>query len=887
MCCIIRKVFLITLIIVFILNNNILHLGDTDKPHKYYYTTSTLRSSATVNSEAGSKSLLQRFRDWSEKRRQDKRDRKIRDLVNLILSGGKVYINTIWRGLHAEDGELMSVDFGSTRQYPEVKIDTREEIEIKGPEDLEKVILLLRTKYSSSETSVFWTDKLHTYVGSSERTHLTREDLEDIIKTMQNFTPKSSSSGKLTPEQLEEDYGFNAEWFNEIQQAYKRGDLSVAKAKFPEGGVVTPYSEESRRFLPVEGTSEHRALSQKGGEAIAEGKLAVIALNGGIATRFRGASEDTDVKGLFKLLSLPSHDPSVLRSFMELKLAHTRWARQHFKGKIPQILLDSYFTDADTRAFLATSAYDDMEEGENLFIYNAGTSKRIIPTVADLLTAYKDKASEEQIATWAENAGQVFQPKEWIEGYNPAGHGEAIVALFESGLLDKLIDQGVEYLWFSNIDNLGGTIDPAILGELIESDKQMLTELAEKYTGDKGGAPALVNGRMQLVEQFAMPSDLDQSALPDFNPATYVVKTQALKILRDRLLKDLPVYVSMKEAQVTDEAGNKIKRPVAQFERLLGDLTAVLDSTYLTIDREKRFFPIKSIDDLDAGQNILLSVQAEGAEDVEVYVDGEKLTELTKQEDGTFSAKPFLKAGSYLITYRSDGINIKEESVTVKPKRDRLRDLLDQKVEFKSMKSSSSGIALPEIDIERIKLAAEVANLTDTTGLIAYNDMTLSKPQREMMQSLIGEGTQGLAELEAKLGCKVKLMSQNSIEDNINTIIISTEDLSGFGFKSVKHFRIDQTQIDTSYVAITPLIAIAKGLLGLSNKTDQPKLYTALKTALGSLSQGLLNSAEIENAITAYINGNPMFIKLPPAVSYDYDKLEQLQRQALLVLIAA
>ena len=202
-------------------------------------------------------------------------------------------------------------------------------------------------------------------------------------------------------------------------------------------------------------------------------------------------------------------------------------------------------------------------------------------------------------------------------------------------------------------------------------------------------------------------------------------------------------------------------------------------------------------------------------------------------------------------------------------------------------KTSSAGTALSERDIERINLAAEAANLTDIVGVIAYNDMTLSKPQRETMQSLIGQGTQGLVELEAKLGCKVKLMSQNTIEDNANTIIISTEDLTGFGFKNVKYFRIDQTQIDTSYVAVTPLIAIAKGLLGFSNKTDQPKLYTALKTALSSLSQGLLNNTEIENAIAAYINGNPMFIKLPPAVSYDYDKLEQLQRQALLVLIAA
>jgi hypothetical protein len=200
-------------------------------------------------------------------------------------------------------------------------------------------------------------------------------------------------------------------------------------------------------------------------------------------------------------------------------------------------------------------------------------------------------------------------------------------------------------------------------------------------------------------------------------------------------------------------------------------------------------------------------------------------------------------------------------------------------------RTSSSGTTLAAKDLEAVKLAVEIANLSDATGTIVYNDTMLSSKQQQILQGLIGIGTQGLTELEAKLGCKVKLLSQGGIVDNARTIIISSEKLSGFN--NAKYFITEQTQIDTSYVAVVPFIAIAKGLLCFENKAAQPKLYTALVASIRSLSKGLLSERDIEEAITAYINGNPMFIKLPPAVSYDYDQLEQLQRQALMILISA
>ena len=45
------------------------------------------------------------------------------------------------------------------------------------------------------------------------------------------------------------------------------------------------------------------------------------------------------------------------------------------------------------------------------------------------------------------------------ECWYPPGHGDIYQAFYQSGLLDQFIEQGKEYMFLSNIDNLGATVD--------------------------------------------------------------------------------------------------------------------------------------------------------------------------------------------------------------------------------------------------------------------------------------------------------------------------------------------------------------------------------------------------------------------------------------------
>ena len=96
--------------------------------------------------------------------------------------------------------------------------------------------------------------------------------------------------------------------------------------------------------------------------------------------------------------------------------------------------------------------------------------------------------------------------------WNPPGHGDVFTALYTSGVLQDLLDKGIRYAFISNSDNLGATMDPALLGFFSAQGYPFMMEVAEKTPADiKGGHLAkLTNGRFLLRESAQCPhNELD------------------------------------------------------------------------------------------------------------------------------------------------------------------------------------------------------------------------------------------------------------------------------------------------------------------------------------------------------------------------------------------
>ena len=335
--------------------------------------------------------------------------------------------------------------------------------------------------------------------------------------------------------------------FLELAARYQAGTLSTATNVL--AGRVEPPAPGEIETPPEAGTPAHAALVAAGRAALEAGQLGVVVLAGGMATRFNYDKP----KGVY-----PIYEG---KSFLQLKLE----AVKALGKPVPVYLMTSFATDGPIAAHLEEHGYFGLD-----------------PALVQRFKQY-------QMPRLAPDGGFFMHDGE--RSLAAPGHGDFPFAFHESGHLEAFLARGGRYLLFSNVDNLGATVDLALVGGHVQAGRPMTVEVAPKNSGDQGGAPARVDGRLQLVEGFAFPPGFAHAAIDVFNTANYVFDAAALAGPIS-----LPWYVVEKKVD-----GQK----VVQFEHLAGDLSTVLDARYVRVDREERFLPVKNVEDVPGVQAIL------------------------------------------------------------------------------------------------------------------------------------------------------------------------------------------------------------------------------------------------------------------------------------------
>jgi hypothetical protein len=165
----------------------------------------------------------------------------------------------------------------------------------------------------------------------------------------------------------------------------------------------------------------------------------------------------------------------------------------------------------------------------------------------------------------------------------------------------------LKWLMVHNIDTLGANVDPAVLGLAIESKVTLTFEVVPRRIDDRGGGLARVNGRPRLLEGLASPREDAEFRLRYYNTLTTWVNIdgflQSLGLTRDDVLNEsesivpairslasrVPTYVTIKDVKRRWGHGQEDVFPVAQFEKLWGDLTSLPDlpSAFLAVDRRR------------------------------------------------------------------------------------------------------------------------------------------------------------------------------------------------------------------------------------------------------------------------------------------------------------
>jgi hypothetical protein len=211
---------------------------------------------------------------------------------------------------------------------------------------------------------------------------------------------------------------------------------------------------------------------------------------------------------------------------------------------------------------------------------------------------------------WAKSAGESsdYTDNLPLQCMHPVGHFYELPNLLRNGTLAKLLADRptLKYLLLHNIDTCGVDLDPLLLGAHAASQATLSFEVINRRLEDRGGGLARVNGRARIVEGLAMPREEDEFHLTYYNSmSTWIDLDRWLALMgltRGEIATaheetiatairtfaaKMPTYVTLKDVKKRWGNGQEDVFPVAQFEKLWSDLSALpeVKSRFVVVDR--------------------------------------------------------------------------------------------------------------------------------------------------------------------------------------------------------------------------------------------------------------------------------------------------------------
>ncbi|EAN86649.1 putative UTP-glucose-1-phosphate uridylyltransferase 2 [Trypanosoma cruzi] len=305
--------------------------------------------------------------------------------------------------------------------------------------------------------------------------------------------------------------------------------------------------------------------------------LVVLKLNGGLGTGMGLQTAKT-------LLSVK--DGKTFIDFTVLQLEHLR---KTYSDHLRFMLMDSFATSSETKAHIKKYSWlFDTFDKEVELIQN-----RVPKICQDTLlpVTYEADASCE----WA-----------------PPGHGDLYTALYGSGKLDDLLRGGYKYMFVSNGDNLGATLDARLLAYMKSNQLEFLMEVCRRTESDKkGGHIAYQTAcfdddtapeRRFILRESAQCRKEDEASFQDvekhrfFNTNNLWVDLAALKKTMDSHSGTLPLPVIRNAKTVNPVDGTSTK--VYQLETAMGAAIGLFRRSAAVVVPRERFAPVKTCSDL-------------------------------------------------------------------------------------------------------------------------------------------------------------------------------------------------------------------------------------------------------------------------------------------------
>ncbi len=418
-----------------------------------------------------------------------------------------------------------------------------------------------------------------------------------------------SVSGTL--DEMLEAHGFDRLQHEQIRADMKSGRIGLAQNRLPATARITNVDPGE---LP-EVTGVHGRFVDLGRDALRRGSVAAVSLAGGAGSRWtRGA-------GVVKALNPFCKMGGRHRSFVEIHLAKSRRASRAYPLAIPHVFTTSYMTQGP---FEGTLARENRYGYEGPLRLSPGRSVglRFVPMARDLRFAWEETQQQvldvqkqkvleslrSGLIQWALASGEGTDYRDNLpqQCLHPTGHWFELPNMLRNGVLARLLAErpSLRTLMLHNIDTLGADVDAGLLGFHMDSGAAMTVEVIPRLLDDRGGGLARVDGRIRLVEGMALPDEELEFDLSFYNTGTMWIDIDrmlgvfgltraglggmaAVDAAVRKVAARMPSYVTIKDVKKRWGRGQEDIFPVAQFEKLWGDMTALpeLDCRYVSVPR--------------------------------------------------------------------------------------------------------------------------------------------------------------------------------------------------------------------------------------------------------------------------------------------------------------
>ena len=397
--------------------------------------------------------------------------------------------------------------------------------------------------------------------------------------------------------------GFDRAQHEQIRADLRAGRIGLAMNRLAPSTKIEDVPADALFNL----STSPAALRAAGEAALRRGECAVITYAAGVGSRW------TQGAGVVKALHPFAKFAGQHRSFADVHLAKSRHTAARYGAAVPHVFTTSNLTHAPIADYLRAQHANALDR--SVFI-SPGRSigLRLVPAVRDLVFAWEETAQQkldeqkekmrESVRTaltqWAQTTGEGSDYTDNLPGQclHPVGHWFEIPNLLKNGTLARLLaaQPQLRTLLVHNIDTLGATLDPALVGWFQASQTTLGWEVIPRRVEDHGGGLARVDGRVRLVEGLALPRESDEFNLTYYNTNTCWIDIDRLLALFGLTRAELadaertaaavraiaarvPTYVTLKDVKKRWGHGQEDVYPIAQFEKLWGDMTGLAECT--------------------------------------------------------------------------------------------------------------------------------------------------------------------------------------------------------------------------------------------------------------------------------------------------------------------